>query len=217
MRIDQLEELMVDLQRLWAQHRDLIDAVTSAGRPDRGSTSKMLDAWWQGVRGSVEPDLERLFEPLVQHARVLFRLTDQLVRSQPGESIGPAEFSTLLQEQLRILSESLDVLSSSTSPIGTPLSHLLDLWNQGAEDITGLSQERLARWLASMSTDSQDHASKIESLLTLPRPTLTGAQHHGVKDFLTALADYQSNIFSIPGLSSKGHGRRRRAYAGKTG
>jgi hypothetical protein len=191
-----LKRLLRELEQGWTQYSEMLQSITPEANTDSTPMSDMLETWWKNVRGSADSELESLFEPLVHHAQVLFRLTDRLILNNAQNQKGDTDLNSLLLEHLQVLNDSLNSATLIHQDITTPLSHLVSLWNETVQDITGIPQQGLMDWAESARIGKPEKLEELIKLLRLPDSSHFTEQQELLENLISCLSEYQNTYQS---------------------
>ena len=162
----------------------------------------MLDEWWTNQSIPKDSAFSPYFEPLIQHAKTLFRLTDQLSRNQATAGFGD-KMTKSFQSRLEEIANNLDSQSQANPELTTPLSHLLSLWNNTVQDITGLPHQTLMGVNSSPGADKASTLELLFNLFRLPESEALSEQHRLLENFVNSLINYHKSFSQYALFSSQ--------------
>jgi class III poly(R)-hydroxyalkanoic acid synthase PhaE subunit len=182
--LEKVERAQLDFTEILRKLSDIQIASTSGG------WAEPLDKWWAGVRTDADPEVVALYEKLVEHGHVLFRLAEHLGTSPKKGDKRPD--LTLLREFQQGLGDGLTSAASHTTGIFSPMSHLMDTWLNQVEPLLGVPGSPSGKF--SKPDQAQDSfTASIRSLLD-PLPAISSHDRRRLRELVDAMLDYQTHL-----------------------
>ncbi|KAA3622412.1 MAG: hypothetical protein DWQ08_12865 [Proteobacteria bacterium] len=192
--LDKLERVRQEYLKLVKELSDIPQSFASAS--GEAGWSEPLDAWWHRNRDKAHAEVADVYEKLVEHGSILFRLAEKIARSAPNSKPGEeTELLALLEAYQRAMSEALGALAPRGAGRLSPMSDLLDAWRHSAGDLFGIPPNPLSAFAGLHRSADRDAARQAAaSLLNPATVALPKMTHRDAMTLVESLVEYQDRF-----------------------